>query len=230
MRSEFKYLVPFFVKKKLEYDLKIFCNTDNNANILGISKINSIYFDSINKYNFNSKENGIYIRSKPRLRFYLDEKEKKIIRSVFEFKNRIWDKGFKNRYVINNFDNKEYSLDYNIKQLPNNFKCKLNEVNYNPILSLGYQRLALTDKFNTDNRFTLDDSIYVSESFNPLKIHSRIKIFNNQDGILEFKFLKMVPQWFKVILKKYNLKQIAISKYSLGIYKLVQTSSINGLK
>jgi len=40
----------------------------------------------------------------------------------------------------------------------------------------------------------------------------------------------MVPKWFKVILKKYNLKQIAISKYSLGIYKLVQTSSINGLK
>ena len=74
-----------------------------------------------------------------------------------------------------------------------------------------------------------DESICVSEEIDVLNIKKRKQVFKNNDAVLELKFSKKVPFWIKSILKKYKLKQEAISKYSLGNYKLIEENSKAGL-
>ena len=150
MRYEFKYLIPFYFIEQLKKDIQVFCKFDDNCNDNGFYKISSIYFYDILKYNFNSKERGINIRSKPRLRFYLDSKEKKILNSFFEFKERINDAGKKQRFKYDLIYPKKFSYNFFIKKLPPELKVKFNIYNYKPISTISYKRYSFKVFYDTN--------------------------------------------------------------------------------
>jgi len=100
------------------------------------------------------------------------------------------------------------------------FYCHLKRNSMFPKIIIDYNRLAYIGRNNRYLRVTLDSNLkaYLSTDFDKKKTPI-INIIPKNETILEIKTLKELPFWLKIIVKKYNLQNQAISKYCLSLQK-----------
>ena len=218
-RNEDKYIISYIESVKIERDIAKFLRKDKYAS-KGSYLIKNVYFDSINNIDFYTKLAGTNIRKKVRIRVYdtnqkmckLELKEKEM---ELQRKTSIW--------ITKNDAEELIKCNYSV--LVKYFKQSENAVKiysimtmgcYRPVCYIEYKRMAYVyPAFNT--RITLDTEFKSSESnfsvFNKDILCSPIK---NDEVILEIKYNNYLINFVRKILKPYNLKKTAVSKYCLG--------------
>lgn len=218
-RNENKYFISYSTFVSLKSKLDKILKRDKHSNEKSYI-VRSLYFDSINNLDFQSKLAGTNIRKKIRLRVYdpksnkckLEMKQKN---TNLQHKISIWiNKEDANNLIIGNysvltkyFENaKEAVLIYKTMVLG----C------YKPVVMVEYDRIAYVyPLYNT--RITFDMNVRSSES--NFDLFSKDLSFNyliNKRIILEIKFNEKLMKFISDILKPYKLTQLAISKYCTG--------------
>ena len=221
MRLETKYFV-----NNLEYELiknhlilKNY-NLDNNCKNFKTYNVVSIYFDNHKFDSFNEKINGIRGRFKLRLRSY-DNFNKTICLEIKNKKNYlIWkDKFYFKKNEVTRYLYGEKNNFYNF--------LKFNFPNYKPVCIVSYDRLAFIKKENDNvERYSFDKNLKFSYGyFNILNLISKNKISNwekNYDNKVIFEIKTNNEQILNsnILVKKFNLNWVEISKYILAMGKI----------
>jgi len=218
-RSENKYYISFeqyiSLKSKLDKILKRDEYSKENSYI-----VRSLYFDSINNIDFQTKMGGTDIRKKIRLRVY-DPKAKKC---KLEMKQKNENLQHKISLWIDKEDAKKLILgDYSVltKYFDKSTAAILIYETmilgcYKPVVMVEYDRIAYVyPRYNT--RLTFDMNVRSSES--NFDLFNEKPLFNtliNQEVILEVKYNEKLMGFISKILSPYKLTQLAISKYCVG--------------
>lgn len=218
-RSECKYIIPTTYMAELKSKLDVILKKDENSKE-GSYIVRSLYFDSINNIDFNTKLAGTQIRKKIRIRVY-DPKDKKC---KIEMKKKDGDLSHK----ISLWITKDDALDL--------IKCKYNVLTkyfdknkesieiyntmslglYKPVVMVEYDRVAYTYPMY-DTRLTFDYNIRSSESnFNLFDEKIMYNHLFDEQVILEVKYNEKLMRFISEILKPYKLTRTSISKYCMG--------------
>lgn len=218
-RSENKYLLPFEsiydLKSKLGKILKI----DNNSQTDGYL-VRSLYFDSLNNIDFNTKMAGTEIRKKIRLRIY-DLKSNKC---KLEMKQKNGNLQHKISLWITKEDaleliNKNYSVlikYFNTSKEALTIYTTMVLGCYQPVVMVEYDRIAYTHPLY-ETRITLDMNIRSSETnFNLFDQNISYYPVFDQNAILEVKYNGNLLNFISNSLKQFHLTKIAFSKYCLA--------------
>lgn len=227
-RIELKYYMNVNNQEMIKNDLeKFFIHDSFNIKKLPY-KICSIYYDNYYLKSYHEKLDGNSIRSKLRIRFYKNSDTKFF---NIEFKNKY------GNFVLKN--NLKIPIEYLDDFLKGNFlkiiKKTQNDkifefIDYikmyglKPIIIIEYDRTAYFSKTDKDVRVTIDQNIYFSKyCLNYKNLINPVRVFNYFNCILEIKSPNYVPFYLLTIIKKYNLKLRAISKYANAIKNKIHT-------
>lgn len=217
-RSENKYILSKDKISNLKFKLdKVLSRDDNSKN--GPYIVRSLYFDSINNIDFNTKLAGTEIRKKIRIRTY-DPKAKKC---KLEMKHKNGDLQHKISIWISKEDaleliNKNYSVL--LKYASENkdaleFYTTMELGCYAPVAMIEYDRIAYTyGLYNT--RITFDMNVRTSESNFNLFDEKPIYTPVINDTILEIKYDGKLMGFLAEIFKPYKLNKVSVSKYCYG--------------
>lgn len=218
-RSEYKYIISIPKMRELQNKFNVILKRDDNSKN-GSYSVRSLYFDSINNIDFNTKLAGTRVRKKIRLRVYnpndkyckLEMKKKN---GDFSNKISVWISKsdainlIKGKYNVLSkyFDKSNEAVEiFTVMSLG----C------YRPVVMVEYERIAYTyPMYNT--RLTFDFNIRSSESnFN---LFDKKIIYNtiiNNETILEVKYNQKLMGFINEVLKPFKLTRISISKYCAG--------------
>ena len=217
-RHEFKYVLDyssyFSMCSKLSKLLKKDTHGDN-----GKYKVRSLYFDSINNIDYNTKMSGDFDRKKIRLRIY----DSKDMKAKLEMKIKKDDYMRKISLIISKEDAyKLINLDYSV--LLKYFSYDSASIiyktmilgSYRPVSMVEYERVAfLYERYNT--RITFDMNIKSSEcNFDLFDKNPVYQDIISNKIILEVKYNEKLMKFIKDILVPYNLNRVAVSKYCMG--------------
>ena len=217
-RHEFKYVLDyssyFSMCSKLSKLLKKDTHGDN-----GKYKVRSLYFDSINNIDYNTKMSGDFDRKKIRLRIY----DSKDMKAKLEMKIKKDDYMRKISLIISKEDAyKLINLDYSV--LLKYFSYDSASIiyktmilgSYRPVSMVEYERVAfLYERYNT--RITFDMNIKSSEcNFDLFDKNPVYQDIISNKVILEVKYNEKLMKFIKDILVPYNLNRVAVSKYCMG--------------
>ena len=220
-RTENKFLINEtqmgLIKNDLDKILKRDSNSTNGSYI-----VRSLYFDSINNIDFQTKLAGTEVRKKIRIRTYdpdasrckLEMKKKN---GDLQHKVSIWitkqdaldlikgEYGILEKY----FDDNEKALEiYTTMRLG----C------YVPVVMVEYDRIAYTYPTN-NTRITFDFNIKSSES--NFDLFCKNIIYNHvlcENAVLEVKYDGKLTELASSVLNKYKLVKTSVSKYCTGRY------------
>ena len=217
-RAENKYILPEDSLSDLKFKLDKLLTRDAHSKEPYL--VRSLYFDSINDIDFNTKLAGTEIRKKIRIRTYdpqmnqckLEMKQKN---GDLQHKISMWITKedayglMKLDYsvLMKYFDENEYAIHFYQTMM---LGC------YKPVVLVEYDRLAYTYPLN-DTRITLDMNIRSSESNFDLFCEKPIytPVLDGQT-LLEVKYNHKLVSFISNILRRYNLTKISISKYCFG--------------
>ncbi|MDB9745197.1 VTC domain-containing protein [Candidatus Pelagibacter sp.] len=189
----FRVEKKLFIKKENLLDFKKKISSIGAINLYKSRKVQSIYFDNINKDMYNDSIEGLNPRKKIRVRNYPDNNNKyflleyKIssIEGRFKVNKEISQKKF-DEFKLNGIFDKKYGL------------CK-------PILNVIYDREYLIDN---NVRITIDTNILYNMYNNKI-------IKNNKDIVVELK--TSINQNIDELFEKFPFQEIRFSKYCNGI-------------
>jgi hypothetical protein len=144
---------------------------------------------------------GVINRFKLRYRKYLDTGD-----AFFEIKTKTSDhRTVKKRIQIESLtQGLEGSLDQFLNQ-----NTKTNYENYQPVLTVYFNRVTLVNKYENE-RLTIDTEIYYTDNLKTVKRLDNI-------AIIEFKRDEFFKSSFEIILEQNEVEQSEMSKYCLGI-------------
>ena len=181
--------------------------------------VRSLYFDTLNDYDYVTKTDGVEIRRKIRLRIYstssgyasLEMKQKQ---SIYQLKRSI---------RIKREDAAQMCMgDYTqLLHYDNPFALEcytlMNTRGYLPKVIVQYQRNAFVGKGN-DIRITLDNDLRATESCmelfsNKLCLYPVTSTFN---AVLEVKYNEFLFSYLKDMLQRLKKSEVAISKYCMA--------------
>ena len=215
-RSENKYILSKKDISNLKFKLNRILQRDtNSAN--DSYKVKSLYFDSINNIDFNTKLAGTEIRKKIRIRTY-DSKSNKC---KLEMKQKNGDLQHKISMWIEKKDAQELiKKNYGVltKYFDKNkeaiiFYTTMSMGCYVPVVLIEYDRIAFTYPKN-DTRITIDMNIRCSETnfdlFDNNVIYTQVI---DGETVLEVKYNEQLVGFISEILKPYSLNRISVSKY-----------------
>lgn len=218
-RSEKKYLIPINYMSELKMKLSKILDADDNSNVSGYM-VRSLYFDSINNIDFNTKLDGVLIRKKIRIRVY-DTNSKKC---KLEMKKKNGDYGYKVSIWITKNDVEDL-INGKYYVLKKYFKNSKDAIEIFMTMSLGcYKPVVMVEYFRYafvyplfDTRITFDYKIRSSESNFDL-FSNKITYNHLLDNkvILEIKYNGKLVNFISDIFKTYDLNRLSISKYCYG--------------
>jgi len=219
-RHEFKYFlsrerIEILIPELLQYmDLDPYCKD-------GYYQLYSIYYDTRDWQAYYEKLDGIERRKKFRIRTYsadprdnmpvmleIKEKNKDIIlkrRSQIKLSEiPTFESGQLNRNGDDVFDEWRYSM------IRNSLK---------PKILVAYERLAFVPKTQGDIRITIDRNVKraLVNSGDAFDAPLRQTSFAKDKTVLEIKFDKHPPKFAIDLIRKYNLHNEAISKYTESV-------------
>lgn len=216
-RHEFKYVLDYSSYFSICSKLSKLLKKDSHGN--GKYRVRSLYFDSINNIDYNTKMSGDFDRKKIRLRIY-DSKDMKV---KLEMKIKKDDYMRKISLIISREDAyKLINLDYSVllkyfsyDSAPIIYKTMILG-SYRPVSMVEYDRVAfLYERYNT--RITFDMNIKSSEcNFNLFDKNPVYQDIISNKVILEVKYNEKLMKFIKDILVPYNLNRVAVSKYCMG--------------
>lgn len=225
LRNERKYIITYSQYLSLLNKLDSVLKRDENSKD-GSYLVRSVYFDSINNIDLNTKLAGTYIRKKIRLRIYntKDKKcklEMKKKQGELQKKISVWiSKNDAEELILGNFSVLLNYVESSNKEVLQIYKTLVLGC-YRPVATIEYDRIAfMYPNYNT--RITFD--------FNVRSNESNFDIFNDNllftpvisdNVILEIKYNEKLMGFISEILKNYKLVNLSVSKYCAGRKQLV---------
>ena len=231
-RQEDKYVIPIYSMDEIRRAIEPYVKADNHRALQesNIYEIRSIYFDTFELKDYYEKHAGLQMRKKLRVRGYNILTEKSEVFLEIKWKN--------NTYISKDRTPVKYADVSNLlaggdieKYLPyrkdfpssrenaSKFLFYLKRSSRVPVNLVTYTREAYIGKFNHSDRVTFDSNIrsMMFPGLDDLYEEERLVSFLDSEFVLEFKSENPIPEWFKRIIRKYNLRKQAFSKYVRGI-------------
>lgn len=231
-RIENKYLVPVERMEELRQAIEPYVMPDNHRALQSsnIYEIRSIYFDSLDLKDYYEKHAGLQMRKKLRMRGYNNFTDSSEVFLEIKWKNNMYIS--KDRVplkysqapdLLNGGDVDQYfpyRKDFpQAREKANRFMLYLKRSGRVPVNLVTYTREAYIGKFNHSDRLTFDSNIR-SMMFPGLKDlfeETRLKTYLKVEFVLEYKSEHPMPGWFKRLIRTFDLKKQAYSKYVRGI-------------
>jgi hypothetical protein len=227
-RYEFKYWIGSWDLLNIERELKFhgMALDPYNASLGGISWVTSLYFDSYDFNDYQEKCAGLIKRKKIRARIYepylnnsqtvwLELKKKhdvKVSKTRLKLNRNEWD-SFSNRGV-------SALLSFNKNEAENKAKQEIawNIINFSakPQILIRYRRKSYVTP-SSNLRITFDTNLEACRVADLRYNGFMVDAETENDIILEIKSNSPLPSWLGDIIKKYDLKKEAISKYARGV-------------
>ena len=219
-RSENKYVIDQTKALSIEEKLSKVLEKDAYSKEKGTYVVRSLYFDSINNIDFNTKLAGTEIRKKIRLRVYSpDDKfcklEAKMKNGDLQHKVSVWIKREDAKELIKGNCSVLFSYFKDSEAAKFIYKTMVLGC-YRPRVMIEYDRTAYTyPEYST--RITFDKNVRTSESNFDIfdKNINFTPIFNN-NIILEIKYNEKLMKFISKILQPYHLNRLSVSKYCIG--------------
>ena len=226
-RIELKYLIDRTTRTALEKDIAALMEIDRFSNGDGGYIVRSLYFDTHDYMAYHEKMAGMAVRHKVRVRAYGEEpKANDIIR--LEVKSRYL--SFIHKTTTNmslcDFRNVEQAI-YN-RTLPDQYKhghasadnfFRIQKLyNMMPVILIQYRRQAYEKNELGRIRVNFDDELLSTRQLNlfgPLK--ADLPILRYGKSIFEIKIDGGLPFWLHTLIAKYNLQNLALSKYCMAV-------------
>jgi hypothetical protein len=205
--------------KELQKKFNVILKKDDNSKGNGYI-VRSLYFDSMNNYDFNTKLAGTKVRKKIRIRVYDPDDT----RCKLEMKKKDGDYSHKISVWITRDDAIELTKGkYHVLQKYFDKSKEAVEIFtvmslgcYRPVVMIEYQRIAYTYPMY-DTRLTFDFNIRSSEAnFNLFDKEIMYNTIINNETILEVKYNEKLMGFINETLKPFHLNRISISKYCMG--------------
>lgn len=228
-RFEYKYVIPRQLVGALIADILCFSRPDTHCISGEGYEVRSIYFDTHDWRFFDEKIAGICNRKKFRVRSYESRPNSKTP-VYLEIKEKEKDVILKRRSILPLGDVTSLiegrPFEYKDDPVVNEWRHSLLRFHLHPRVLLSYNRLAFLSKGCSDYRITIDSDLsykLLNGEFGfdrPLKGISATKTF----CLLELKFSNFMPLKISDLIKKYNLRNDAFSKYCESViynYKLI---------
>ena len=186
----------------------------------------SIYFDSPRLRYYREKEEGLEIRTKPRLRVYKRPEDHAPLARYFEFKHRrgmmvakertaisegmamrILDPHLHDRALFGSTDSVLQKLWY----LNRRYDLK-------PVVCVLYRREAFTCPYFPGVRITFDRLLTASSRITLDTAPSQFQaILPSNETVIEVKFNSNMPTWLVHTAQRLELKRVSLSKYVTAI-------------
>lgn len=217
-RHELKYYIHNFDVEVLKNELNTIMHSDPNQSKLGY-KVSSLYFDTLYNRFYDENAAGVNIRNKIRIRTYNNDFENYKL-EIKSKKDSLCHKESENIdiSIVNTLI--KFPYDNNITNIDGTVLSKVQLANkmysLKPVVIVDYDRYALV--YKTGNvRITFDSNIKGDMYIDNFLTNNRtgINIINDDYSIVEVKYDDVLPNYISNILDKYNLNQIAFSKYYL---------------
>lgn len=226
-RFEFKYVMPVAYVDALIPDLLRYMDYDPYSKGEPY-KLYSIYFDTFDWDSYYEKIAGIEHRKKYRVRAYkpnlepddpvfieVKEKEKDII-----LKRR---KAIPFKHLADFVSHRHYDHDPVLDE----WRFHIMRQNLKPKILVEYDRLPFIPKGNQDIRITIDRNLHYAMMRN-LKMDfgaqtKRVEAMK-QYCVVEIKYKNFLPAWTHRLIRKYNMRNDAFSKFTESViynYKLI---------
>lgn len=226
-RLEFKYLMPSENLDALRQAITPFLDQDRFAqNPQREYTVHSIYFDTLDLDDYYEKEAGLQHRKKIRVRGYnrggqtdlvfLEIKRKD---NMSISKNRATTAFCDLRALFAGGDVDRYVQPPEARGDARRFFYHVYRHALRPIVLITYEREAFFQKFDDSVRITLDKNLR-SITYPALEdLYRETGALFSLPGyvILEAKFRRGMPAWFKTILSAFKLEREAVSKYALSL-------------
>ena len=226
-RFEFKYeLDPkkaYFIEKDIKrFGLRPDLNISSGN---GEYFVTSLYYDSYDLSDYQDKAGGFLKRKKFRVRIY----EPHLDKSSFiwlEVKNRFGSQNLKTRIKLSKPEFNQFLKDGARALLAKKWNdgelAKKNEILWNfikssvkPKVLVRYKRRAFVDDLGKI-RITFDSGLETCKKpdFGYTALMTRV---SPNKLVMEVKYSHVMPQWFKTIVEKYDLKADTYSKYEKSL-------------
>ncbi len=230
-RFEIKYYLPKSKADKLIPALLNHLNWDQNVIQTGRDyyNVNSLYFDSPDYGCFWDKEAGVKDRKKLRMRYYqpITSDDAQVFVEIKRKKNALV---VKDRIKLEAKDCTSRTFDLTLKNLYHNnseddFLKELiwfkNRNALRPVIFITYKRKAFVGKKDKQFRVTFDYDIMTSPAKDLNNISTNFRPVYPGGVVLELKFNNILPAWFHRLIQKYQLNQLAYSKYCNSLRKII---------
>ena len=231
-RQESKYVIPMYLIDDIRASVAPYVIADNHRALQhsNIYEIRSIYFDTFDLKDYYEKHAGLQMRKKLRMRGYNNLTEESEVFLEIKWKNNTFIS--KDRTPIKYKDAAEilsggdldkyfpYRKDFpKAREKASRFLFYLKRSSRVPLNLVTYTREAYIGKFNHSDRITFDSNIrsMMYPGIEDLYEVGRLKTFLEREFVLEYKSENPMPEWFKQIIRRFNLKKQAYSKYVRGI-------------
>lgn len=231
-RHERKYLVSINLLARLRKRFEPFIVADTyseSQNQFPEYTVRSVYFDSPDTFSYFEKIEGLKDRKKFRVRGYGKLNKESIV--VLEIKKKVEDRVAKNRAFVPYSEVREMLRNGNLSKFSNTlseldiqnssrFLFNLKRYHLRPQTLIVYDREAYHGKFDQGVRVTFDKNIRFKSSPSLMDLYSDFGLIRTWKGyfILEIKYFDSeMPSWSKSIIKEFQLKNEALSKYAQGV-------------
>jgi hypothetical protein len=232
MRLEYKFLVPTDIINELRNSIRPFVFLDEYADRETNKEytVHSLYLDTMKLDDYHEKLAGIKIRKKLRIRGYNLPDTDSIV--FLEIKRKYGNHISKNRApllysnledILKTSDCDKYLLKRKNYLEAKNDACKFfylsKKKNYSPVILINYQREAYFSKNDSTLRITFDKKLR-SKPFpkiSDIYLDQQLKYSMPGKFILEIKFFNGFPSWLQTIIRRYDLKREAVSKYTICV-------------
>lgn len=230
-RFEFKYFIRPQTAEFIEQELKYFgMELDKPSELLGDGYyVTSLYFDSYSFSDYQDKSGGFKKRKKIRARIYepfldkslsvrLELKKKTgetIKKTGLKLSRKEWEE-FMDKGVSALMHFKRYGPENEVK---NEIMQNIITSSAKPKIVVRYKRKPYIASTSSALRVTFDSGLQACRKTNLDRniFMTPIDEINRKGIILEVKSNFAIPQWLGGIIRNYNLKKDAISKYTYGV-------------
>lgn len=229
-RREYKYLVPMSCLERLRANISPYLETDcYAARRHGLQyTVRSIYYDTPRMEFYNEKIEGTKVRMKLRIRAYDEARASSLV--FLEIKRKNANFIHKNRAPLLQTHLAQFMATHDIDRYilavrgEGDAKADARRFLYHycgralqPTVLAIYEREAYTGRFDRRLRVTLDKNLR-SISFPSLDLlhdeaHSTCAM--RRHCILELKFYESLPVWVRQVVRRYELRRLALSKYAI---------------
>lgn len=229
-----RFELKYFVQESATGWMRDFISSYLELDEFGIGRpglaypVHSVYLDSDELETHHAYINGTKNRYKLRLRYYDNEPDSPVF---VELKARVDNCILKRRCGIRReavphvLAGQLPAMDQLITTEPRHlaalerFILLMQEINARPKLHNCYQREAWVSPHDNSVRVTFDRKVYVEPFFKNEAVMEMTapRLVYAPFVILELKFTNRFPDWFKVLVRRFNLMQGSSAKYSGGV-------------
>lgn len=230
-RNEYKFLVPNDLVDRIRAELMPYMEIDPFAGKQSSNEyvVRSIYYDSPRLDCYYEKYDGVGVRRKFRIRGYNQPDEKSIV--FLEIKRKYMNFITKDRAPLLHSDLAEFLESPEIEKRIISFSGTEQEQmdakhflyyyfrqGLRPAVLVVYDREAFLGRFDSTLRITFDKNLRgaIFPSLDMLYSEDRLSPAMRDHFVLEVKFFRgALPAWAIAMLQRYNLRRMAISKYTI---------------